>query len=200
MVNYENGKIYSIRSRSRPDLVYIGSTCSELTKRLSNHVRKYKSYIGGKGGMVTSYDILEVGDYYIELVENCPCADKNELHRREGQIIRETTCVNQIIPGRTQKEYEQDNKESIAIRHKIYQQVNKERDAELHAQQARNYRKKNPEFLARLDKEYRQRNKEKIKARRGEKLPCVCGEMIGRMHMKKHQSTMKHIKNFILHT
>ena len=56
---------------------------------------------------------MKYDDAYIELIEECPCNDKNELNRREGQMIREMNCVNKRIEGRTGKEYREDNKEYI---------------------------------------------------------------------------------------
>ena len=46
MPNYQNGKVYSIRSHSRPDLVYVGSTTQPLSKRFGGHKElKNKNYI-----------------------------------------------------------------------------------------------------------------------------------------------------------
>lgn len=42
MPNYANGKIYAIRSRSRLDLVYIGSTTQQLSKRYAEHVQHFR--------------------------------------------------------------------------------------------------------------------------------------------------------------
>jgi hypothetical protein len=87
---YKNGKIYAIRS-DNSNKVYIGATCGELSKRLSKHKSQYKQWINGnKLFYYTSFVILELGNYYIELIENYPCESKNELHRREGEIIRDT--------------------------------------------------------------------------------------------------------------
>ena len=116
MDRFQRGKIYAIRSADS-DMVYIGSTVSTLTRRIYEHRANFKAYQAGKGHYVTSYKLLDLEGHYIELVENYPCADRNELNRREGQIMRETAgCINKIIAGRTPAEYCQDNKEAIAIR------------------------------------------------------------------------------------
>ena len=45
MPNYQNGKIYQIIDNTNNN-IYIGSTCEPtLARRLSGHVRKYKSYL-----------------------------------------------------------------------------------------------------------------------------------------------------------
>ena len=111
--NFANGKIYSIRSH-QTDKIYIGSTTQPLYKRFHQHKLHPND--------TTSKEILLFDDAYIELIENYPCVDKNELHRREGDIIRERVCVNRCIAGRTDAEWREDNKESI----KQYYEDNKE--------------------------------------------------------------------------
>ena len=41
--DYQNGKIYCLRSH-KTDLVYVGSTCQPLYKRLNEHKNYYKMY------------------------------------------------------------------------------------------------------------------------------------------------------------
>ena len=115
MVNYGNGKVYKIWSPST-DKIYIGSTTKKyLSQRMDKHRSSYKRYQVGNGKYYTSYILLELNDYRIELLENSPCNDKNELTAREGYWIREykDVCVNKKIEGRTKKEYYQDNTEKI---------------------------------------------------------------------------------------
>src|SRR5688500_6470539 len=114
MPNYANGKIYAIRSRSRPDLVYIGSTTQQLSKRYAEHVRDWRA---GEGKVI-SYLVIEIGDSYIELIEAYPCKNKEELRRREGEVQRSIPCVNIRIEGRTPAEYREDNKEEIDAYHR----------------------------------------------------------------------------------
>ena len=125
MPNFQLGKIYSIRSH-QTDEVYIGSTIETLSRRLSKHKQDYTGYKNEKRRYITSFKILAYPDYYIELVENYPCADKGELTRREGQIIRETDCVNKVIPDRTKAEWRLDNKDRIKEQYARYYQNNKE--------------------------------------------------------------------------
>ena len=119
MPNYQNGKIYCIRSHSRPDLVYVGSTCRRLSERFGKH-----KLVGNE---TSSRQIVELGDAYIELIENYACGSKEELNRREGQLIRSMDCVNKNIAGRTAAEYRQENKERTAKNNKKYRQENKEK-------------------------------------------------------------------------
>jgi hypothetical protein len=49
------------------------------------------------------------------LIEYVSCRDKKELNRIEAKYIKELCAkLNQTIPGRTGKEYYEDNKEHIA--------------------------------------------------------------------------------------
>ena len=126
MPNYQNGKIYSIRSHSRLDLVYVGSTIQPLSVRLGGHKRPSNTS--------SSKQIIALGDAYIELIENYRCDSKEELMRREGEVIRRMDCVNKRIAGRTRQQYYQDNIDKIKQHYqdnidktKQYYQNNKEK-------------------------------------------------------------------------
>ena len=126
MNKFQRGKIYAIRSADS-DMVYIGSTISTLRQRLFQHRAKFKACQAGKSRYITSFQLMELGGHYIELVENYPCADRNELNRREGEIIRETVgCINKNIAGRTKAEWYQDYRERLLIKQTQYNQDNKE--------------------------------------------------------------------------
>ena len=126
MPNYQNGKIYTIRSH-QTDEIYIGSTANCLSKRFTEHKADYKRWKDGKRQYTTSFKIIDFGDAYIELLENYSCADKNELNRREGELIRETKCVNRCIAGRTSKQYNKDNREAKLAYQMHYEEKNKEK-------------------------------------------------------------------------
>lgn len=135
MVNYNQAKIYKIWSPST-GLTYIGSTCSTLSKRISQHKDNKTCYEAGKRSYVTSFKVLDQPDARIDLIEYFPCNNKIELNRREGEIIVQTQCINKQIAGQTRKEYQQNNKEKISERNKEYRQKNKDainaRKAEQH--------------------------------------------------------------------
>ena len=129
MPNYSKGKVYSITSG---DNTYIGSTCDTLAKRLSNHVYNYKAWKNGKTYKCSSFQLIELGDYQITLVELCPCSSKDELTARERHWIENTVCVNKQHPGRTRQEYRQDNKDIILEKARAYHDANKDRINEAH--------------------------------------------------------------------
>jgi hypothetical protein len=97
MPNYQNGKIYSIRSPNN-EKYYIGSTTQRLSCRMTGH-RKIKNE--------TSKEIINNGGAYIELIENYPCNNKEELCKREGELIRQfkDNIVNKRIEGNTKEQY-----------------------------------------------------------------------------------------------
>jgi hypothetical protein len=113
MPNYQDGKIYKIIDLTN-DNVYIGSTCEPtLARRLAKHVGNYKRYKKGDGHYITSFKIIENGNYDIQLIESYPCSTRDELHSREGHYIKTLACVNKVIAGRTKKEYRVDNQHKI---------------------------------------------------------------------------------------
>lgn len=113
MNKFLKSQIYTIRSHQTDD-IYIGSTTQLLCRRFSDHKNNYKRYLAGKyNKVVTSYKIVKYDDCYIELLEAFPCETKNQLHKREGELIRSHKCVNKCIAGRTRAEYDIDNKDRI---------------------------------------------------------------------------------------
>jgi len=118
---YNNSKIYKIWS-PQTEFIYIGSTTQKyLSQRLSNHISDFNRYKKGKTSYTSSFKLLEYEDATIELIEKISCNDKEELRRREGELIRQykDICVNIRIEGRTQQEYYDNNKEKITEKKKI---------------------------------------------------------------------------------
>jgi hypothetical protein len=169
MPNYENGKVYCIRSHATVGC-YVGSTIQSLSKRLYSHKRDYNKWIANNNlKYYTSFKVLEHGvdDCYIELIENVSCNDKNELERREGEIMRITdNCVNKNIIGRTneelklynktvKKKYIENNKEKIKEDTKKYYEDNKEKIKENKKKWCENNKEKNKAYK----KKYRDKKK-----------------------------------------
>lgn len=159
MPDYSRSKVYRITSG---DLTYIGST-TELTlaRRLSAHVTDYKQWKAGKGHNITSFRVIELGNYEITLLELCPCHSRDELTARERYWVETIPCVNRCVPGRTRAEYKEDNKEFIIeIQKKYYQE---------HKEEAKQYREDHKEEHNEQSKSYYHKNREKILAKRKEK-------------------------------
>jgi hypothetical protein len=95
MIDYQQGKIYKIECNVTGK-VYIGSTCEPiLARRLAGHITSYKRYLNGKFNYISSFDVLQNGNYDIVLIESYPCNSKDELHARERYHTNNIDCVNQ---------------------------------------------------------------------------------------------------------
>ena len=126
MTDYSKTKIYKIESQLG-DKIYVGSTAKEyLSQRFQQHKNHYKHWKNGKACKTTSYELFdEYGpeNCQIVLIEEYPCSNIDAKNAREGHYIRELNCVNKVILGRTNKQYNEDNKE----KRKEYYQENKEK-------------------------------------------------------------------------
>jgi len=196
---YNHSKIYKICS-NKTDKIYIGSTTQILAKRLHEHVKHYKHYLKTNTKYITSIEIIKLEDYYIVLIEECNYNNKQQLLKREGEIIKLNinNVVNMLIAGRTKEEYYNDNKEHILEYHNQYNNDNKEYILE----RQRQYNIDNKEKRAECDKQYRNDNKEKIKERKNKPFTCVCGAIIKTDYKSQHNKTNKHINytNTIINT
>jgi len=126
MPDYQKGKIYKLWSPSK-NLVYYGSTIETLASRLSKHIYSYKNYNEDNTKLYySSHLVLECEDYKMELVEEYPCNNKQQLEKKEGEYIKANKCVNIFVPCRTPKEYYEQHREQEIIRHTKYNQKYKE--------------------------------------------------------------------------
>jgi hypothetical protein len=123
------GIIYKITCNETGD-VYYGSTTQSLNKRLSLHKSGYKRWKEGKSKLVTSYNIIDRGNYSYSLIETVECEDKRQLEQRERYYIENNECINKVVVGRTSKEYHKEwyenNKETMKECNKEYYKTNKE--------------------------------------------------------------------------
>jgi hypothetical protein len=112
---YKNGKIYTIRYTNDDTLIYVGSPTQPLYKRFMDHK---KSVTNEK---IHAYNMLlyqkmretDIHDWYIELYEDFQAERKEQLNKREGEIIREIATLNKRIEGRTPKEWIVTNKNKL---------------------------------------------------------------------------------------
>ena len=180
MPDYTKGKIYSIRSY-QTDKIYIGSTIQPLSVRIGGHKGNYKKYLNDKYHYLTSFEIIKYDDCYIELIELFSCNSKEELLKKEGELIRSIECVNKCIAGRTPKEYYEEHKDE----NKQYREENKDRIKEYDKQ----YRESNKDEIAEKSKKYRETNKNKYICE-----ICNYNTYCKTMYIK-HNNTIKHKNN-----
>jgi hypothetical protein len=106
--------------------------------------------------------VIDAGDAYIELIEEFPCESREQLNKREGEVIRERECVNMAIPGRTQVEWVRDNKDRVKAVNAEWVRDNKDRII------ARNkaYNEANKEHRKAYDEANKERRNQRDRARR----------------------------------
>jgi hypothetical protein len=159
MNGYENGKIYKIVGGG---LTYYGSTIQTLEERLRAHKGHYNKYLRDNKHNYSSFEILKLEDYKIELVEAYPCSSKKELELREKYYITSFECCNQTIPRRTREEYCEANKDKIKKQQQEWGIKYREGNEELVKRKKEFYDKHQDEILE-YKKEYYEANKELIK-------------------------------------
>ena len=122
--DYSRGKIYKIVCNITGK-IYIGSTCEPtLARRLANHVQCYKCWKNGIKKYITSFEIIEGNDYYIELLELVPCNINEELLARERYFINNIKCVNR---NKNLNRTQEDKKEAYTEYNKEYSEKNKDK-------------------------------------------------------------------------
>jgi hypothetical protein len=167
---YNNGKIYTIRCKTDNDLIYVGSTTQPLHKRWHTHKSRLNN--SDFNDCFFYKTMIEIGKehFYIELYENYSCNSKEELNRREGEVIRDIGTLNSNITGRTPQEYRKDNKEHY-----------------------KEWCEKNKIKLKEYNLEYKKEKKEQIKQQQSQPFLCACGCTIQKQEKNRHQRTQKHI-------
>ena len=161
------GKIYKI-TNDYNDEVYVGSTCDTLIKRFSKHKRAHNQIDKFNKKLYILMRDIGTDRFRIELIENYPCEDKYQLRQRECFYIREIGTLNQLVAGRTHKEYYKENKEICKERSKIQEQK---------------------ETTKEKRKQYRDTVKKEL-------YKCECGCEITRGYLSAHLKLKKHL-NFM---
>ena len=133
MVDYSKSKIYKIYPICDHDEgdVYFGSTTQALSKRMVAHRCSFNK---GNFKQCSSCKLFEkygLENCKIELIQNSPCNNKEELLKIEREFITTNKCVNRCIPLRTKDEYmieyHQKNRDKILEQKKQYHLDNRDR-------------------------------------------------------------------------
>lgn len=169
---YNNSKIYCIRNHTSDD-IYIGSTTQTLCQRMAEHRSRVKNNIKPHYLLYQKMKELGVENFYIELVEECPCDNLEQLRKKEGEYIRTMGTLNRIISGRTDKEYQIDNKEKIKTNKQVYHQNNKDK-------------------LNKRSNDYYYDNKDDLLQARAEVIECECGVGFTKQHKLRHLDSAFH--------
>ena len=125
-INYQEGKIYKIYNTINDD-IYVGSTTLKLCERMRDQRNCVNNEAKKDRLLYKAFREHGVDNFHIELIEKCPCNDRDELRRTEGEYIRSLKpCLNMNIAGRTLQEYLKYNEEHRTQTQKIYYENNKE--------------------------------------------------------------------------
>jgi len=177
-INYNNCKIYKIVDINDPTQFYVGSTCSKLCKRLSNHRSDSKQernknrhlfqYIAKNGGW-DNFRIVLICDYP-------ECENRRQQTKKEQEYmdklkptlnmtraytpteLKHTQCKCYREQNKDKiKQYREQNKDKI----KQYRKQKYEENKDKIKQQRKEYREQNIDKIKERDNRYYQQNKEK---------------------------------------
>ena len=81
-MDYKNGKIYKILNTIDDDC-YVGSTCQPLSKRMAKHRESMHNTVKKDRKLYAKMHELGVDNFYIELIEEFPCENIEQLRKRE---------------------------------------------------------------------------------------------------------------------
>ena len=193
---YANGKIYAIKSY-KTDKYYIGSTTKSLNERFSKH----KSGFLQNNRYTTCHQILNYGNYYIELLEAFQCENRKQLRKREGEYIRQylNNIVNDRIAGRTAKELYDVNREQNIKRASDYYHENKNeikiaKNVSHICECGHTYSHSNKaRHLKSIEHQNITNNIFVDKVKRTDIIHCECGSSIQHADISRHRRTQKHV-------
>ena len=130
--DYSSSKIYKIQPKGEFDegYIYIGSTTKKyLSQRMAAHKYEYKCWLNGSRHKYSCFDIFDkygVDNCEMILIESYNCNSFDELQAKEGYYIKLLKCINYLVAGRDDKQYQIDKKDIILQRKKQFYENNKE--------------------------------------------------------------------------
>lgn len=157
MVNYANGKIYKLVNASdmSDTRAYVGSTTRTLAERMTGHRADFRRRPHDKG-VYEWMDQIGVENVSIVLLENYPCASKEELFARERYWQEQTANLNIYRPIASKEEIAEDSRVRARAHYEINKERRKERD---HA-----YYESNKERIMEYQRNYNNANRDKVNA------------------------------------
>jgi len=208
----EEYKIYRIVCNETNE-VYFGKTTQTLQERLCRHKSIFNT--------TSSKQIILRNNYYLEEINST--FDEEESVRLERYYIETFDCVNQLIPGRTRKEWLEENSEYFKEYKKQYREENSEyiseymkkwreenpeymkeymkkyykENTEYMKEYMKKWREENVEYLKKYEKERYEERKEYMKEYRKAIYTCECGSTLTVNHKARHERESKKHINFI---
>jgi hypothetical protein len=162
-------------------------------------------FLEGKTHFTSSFYIFEefgVENCKIELIEQCPCENLEQLLKREGEFIRNNFCINKYIVGRSSDEIKA-QKQKYREEHRETQKIYREEHRDELNEYSKKYREENKDELREKKKKYYEKhkqekqkyyeeNKEKISEKRKEKIECqMCKSLVRKSNITTHKKSKK---------
>ena len=122
-----NGKIYRLLDNTNGSF-YIGSTTQDLNTRLKGHETACRASAEGYG--LSSKQIIQNGDYEIQLLEKCECETRKDLLQKEQYymglyprcINKNRACLLPEVKKEIDKQRYIQNKDVLLEKKRIYDQ------------------------------------------------------------------------------
>ena len=183
MSDYQQGKIYKLYVEGVEDFCYIGSTTESLSERLCKHRNSAKYESQNKTTACAMFE--NDNNVLISLIEDYPCNSKKELEEREKYwLLQFPDAINKNIPTQTWQERWYKNHEHNLTRQNKYKKDNKEYLSE----QQKQRRLDNLEEHRKRDRDRRNANKDKINAKKKEKVECPeCKKIMNKNSLWEHK-------------
>lgn len=107
---------------------YVGSTSTTLETRIAGHINDSKRYKSGKASMCYSFQIIDNGDYTVNVLEYVECEYVNELRMREQFFIETLDNINEYRAHCSKENHQAGGR----YRQKVYYKNNAEKVCEQH--------------------------------------------------------------------
>ena len=185
MPDCSKAKLYKIINSISNDL-YIGSTTQRLCSRMSGHRQDCTQKKSKEYPLYKNMKELGIERFAIQLIEECPCKDRGESYKKEGEWIRnEQPTLNKQVAGRTHHQWYIDNKEHHNNKCKEYRMIH---ETQLSSNK-KNYIEHNQEMIQQNNKELYENNKERILQQLRERVLCECGKYFTKQYESRHKSS-----------
>jgi len=179
-MKYAEGKIYKLLCEDGH--YYYGSTIQELFRRLDGHKRASKKQ---PYRVYSHINTIGWDKVTIELVENCPCADRKELNMKESEYIymsrNDPLCLNMILSSATEEQKTEKRKEYVKEHPRIITDERKEYQKGY----TKEWREKNRDEIKRKKQEDYLKNKEERDQRNRERYYENKTEILQRLREKR---------------
>lgn len=145
---------------------YYGSTFN-INKRMARHRLS--------NNPTMSKQIIERGNYSVQILMDCYVPNKLELHKIEAEFIKNNQCINKLIPYRSDEEKKQLKGEYCKKR---YQNTKIEQNI-----YCKNYYHNNKQYFSNKAQEYKKNCKT---------IACECGGQAKEYNLGRHYKSKKH--------